>query len=181
MAATRFSRLSAALAIAARPMAATRFTRLSAALAIAARAMRGFVAVSIALVAAWPGAASASANPGGGVSIATPYSPPFVDHTEWTHWAPGPSLRVYPTPSGRAASRQAGSDADADEAWHEVLARSPDADTAGMRAQFLCHWEVAELAQPGKVSWNLEPWRPVVDDTTMLSTGCNPGGAEESF
>jgi hypothetical protein len=37
MAATRFTRLSAALAIAAGLMAATRFTRLSAALAIAAR------------------------------------------------------------------------------------------------------------------------------------------------
>jgi hypothetical protein len=96
-------------------------------------------------------------------------------------WSHGTSLRVFPTPAGRAASRQAGSYADADEAWDEVLARSPDADTAGMRAQFSCHWAWAELAQPGKISWNLEPWRPVVDDTTMLSTGCNPGGAEESF
>ena len=166
-------------------MAATRFTRLSAALAIAARAMRAPIAASIAalaaLIAAWAGAASVSANPGGGVSIAAPYSPPFVDHTEWAQWAQGPSLRVYPTPSGRAASRQAGSATDADEAWNEVLARSPDANTAGMRAQFLCHWVWAELARPGKVSWNLEPWRPVVDDSTMLSTGCNPGGAEESF
>jgi hypothetical protein len=184
MAATRFTRLSAALAIAARAMAATRFTRLSAALAIAARAMRAPIAVLVAamaaLVIAPVGGGVASANSGGGV-FAARYSPPFVDHTEWVQWSHRPSLRVYPTPSGRAASRQAGSDADADEAWNEVLARSPDADTAGMRAQFRCHWEVAELAQPGKVSWNLEPWRPVVDDTTMLSTGCNPGGAEESF
>jgi len=33
--------------------------------------------------------------------------------------------------------------------------------------------------RPGKVSWNLEPWRPVVDAATMIATGCNPGGSEE--
>jgi Protein of unknown function (DUF2599) len=166
-------------------MPATRFTRLSAALAIAARAMRAPFAVLVSAMAAVAvaavGGGAASANPGGGVSAAAPYPPPFVDHTEWVQLSQGPSLRVFPTPSGRAASRQPASDADADEAWSEVLARSPDADTAGMRAQFRCHWDWAELARPGKVSWNLEPWRPVVDDTTMLNTGCNPGGAEESF
>jgi Protein of unknown function (DUF2599) len=50
-----------------------------------------------------------------------------------------------------------------------------------MREQFLCHWELAEVLQPGKTSWNLEPWRPVVDDTTMVGSGCNPGGSEERF
>ena len=40
---------------------------------------------------------------------------------------------------------------------------SPDADTPGMREQFLCHWQLAEFAEPGKTSWNLEPWRPEVD------------------
>ncbi len=147
--------------------------------------MRAPCAVSVAALAALAVAAAsggaASATPGGGMSASAQYPPPFVDHTEWVRSGQGPSLRVYPTPSGRAASRQPDSDADAGEAWSEVLARSPDADTAGMRAQFLCHWEWAELARPGKVSWNLEPWRPVVDDTTMLNTGCNPGSAEESF
>ena len=33
-----------------------------------------------------------------------------------------------------------------------------------MRAQFLCHWQLAEFAEPGKTSWNLEPWRPGVDE-----------------
>ena len=37
------------------------------------------------------------------------------------------------------------------------------------------------MLQPGKTSWNLEPWRPVVDDTTMIGSGCNPGGSEERF
>ena len=143
--------------------------------------MRALITVLATVVVSLLAAAPASADPATGVSIDPPYSPPFVDHTEWVHWDQGPSLRVYPTLSGRAAARESGSDADGNEAWTEVLARSPDADTAGMRAQFLCHWKLAELAQPGKVSWNLEPWRPVVDDTTMISTGCNPGGAEEPF
>ncbi|HYB37781.1 MAG TPA: DUF2599 domain-containing protein [Mycobacterium sp.] len=124
------------------------------------------------------GAASASADPGTDPSTAAPYSPPFVDHTEWVHWGRLSSLRVYPTPAGRAAARQPATDAEADEAWTEVLARSPDADTAGMRDQFVCHWQLAELVQPGKSSWNLEPWRPVVDNTEMVASGCNPGGAE---
>ena len=54
--------------------------------------------------------------------------------------------------------------AQADEAWAEVLALSPDADSPGMKDQFICHWELAELGQPGKVSWNLEPWRTEVSD-----------------
>lgn len=124
-------------------------------------------------------AGAAGADPG--VLAAAPYSPPFVDHTEWAYWGGSSSLRVYPTASGRAASRQPGSTEASDEAWSEVLARSPDADTPGMRAQFVCHWQFAELAQPGKTSWNLEPWRPVVDDATMVASRCNPGGSEEQF
>jgi hypothetical protein len=120
-----------------------------------------------------------------GTSEATPsnpsYSPPFIDHTEWMQWGGLASLRVFPTPSGRAAARVPGTSAAADEAWAEVLALSPDADTAGMRAQFICHWEFAEMAQPGKTSWNLEPWRPVVDDSEMVASGCNPGGQEGPF
>ncbi|ORW07982.1 DUF2599 domain-containing protein [Mycobacterium kyorinense] len=128
--------------------------------------MRAFAvpaAVIVALLAAVPASAE------------TP-TPPFVDHTEWVQWAQGTSLRVYPTPSARAAARQGVSGSD--EAWSEVLAKAPGADTPGMRAQFLCHWQVAEFAEPGKTSWNLEPWRPVVDDATMLASGCNPGGPE---
>ena len=53
-----------------------------------------------------------------------------------------------------------GTTAQADEAWTEVLTLSPDADIPGMREQFMCHWQYAELAYPDKTSWNLEPWRP---------------------
>ena len=135
--------------------------------------MKAIVAALAAALVALLGAAPALADPGAGT--------PFVDHTEWTHWGRLSSLRVYPTPSARVAARQPGTTAEADEAWAEVLAVSPDADTPGMRAQFLCHWQFAEFAQPGKTSWNLEPWRPVVDDADMAASGCNPGGPEEPF
>ncbi len=135
------------------------------------------LALAATAIVALSGAAPASADP----DDAGP-SPPFVDHTQWVQWNQLRSLRVYPTASGRAAARQLGSaGADADEAWSEVLAQAPDADTPGMRDQFLCHWELAEVLEPGKASWNLEPWRPVVDANTMIDSGCNPGGSEENF
>lgn len=107
-------------------------------------------------------------------------APPYVDHTMWTHWDGATSLRVYPTPAGRRASGL-GATQSGDEAWSEVLNLAPDADTPGMRAQFMCHWYFAEAGAPGKTSWNLEPWRPVVDDNQMVRARCNPGGAEEPF
>jgi Protein of unknown function (DUF2599) len=137
--------------------------------------------VAAAAIAALSGAAPASADPAAGPQDPG-YRPPFVDRTQWSQWNHLPSLRVYPTASGRAAAKAFGSAGpDADEAWSEVLALAPDAGSPGMREQFLCHWELAEVLQPGKTSWNLEPWRPVVDDTTMVGSGCNPGGSEERF
>jgi hypothetical protein len=143
------------------------------------------LAVPAAASAAWAvlfGAAPAGADPDVVAPTAGAYSPPFVDHTEWVQWDRGSSLRVYPTPSGRAAAGRLGTaGADADEAWGEVLALAPDAGSPGMREQFRCHWELAEFAQPGKRSWNLEPWRPVVDAAEMVRSGCNPGGGQEPF
>jgi hypothetical protein len=139
------------------------------------------------LLAAPPALADPGADAGAGVAAPAAPSPPFIDHTEWTQSQGLPSLRVFPTPSGRKAARQPGiavtgaAGALADEAWGEVLALSPDADTPGMRSQFICHWQFAELVQPGKASWNLEPWRPVVDDAEMVASRCNPGGPEERF
>ncbi|OLT94229.1 DUF2599 domain-containing protein [Mycobacterium syngnathidarum] len=105
----------------------------------------------------------------------------YVDHVAWAKWGDLSSLRVYPTDTARALTHQPGSTAQADQAWVEVLALSPDADLPGMREQFLCHWTFAELAEPGKTSWNLEPWRPEVAPEAMLASGCNPGGSEEPF
>lgn len=138
------------------------------------------VAALVALSCPVPPAAAAP-DPGGAAADPTVPPPPYIDHTQWARWQGRSSLRVFPSPAGRAASRIPATTALADEAWAEVLALSPDADTAGMRAQFVCHWQFAELGQPGKISWNLEPWRPVVDDADMVASGCNPGGPEESF
>jgi uncharacterized protein DUF2599 len=107
-------------------------------------------------------------------------APPYVDHVQWAKWGDLSSLRVYPTAAGRQASLVA-TTSTADEAWAEVLTLSPDADMPGMRHQFMCHWELAELGQPGKVSWNLEPWRNEVSDELMVEARCNPGGTEEPF
>lgn len=123
------------------------------------------------------------------LSLSLPFAPgaaaqpvagaPFVDHVEWAKWGDLSSLRVYPTAAARAASQTAAPGAEA--AWAEVLTLSPDADMPGMYAQFLCHWTFAETAVPGKVSWNLEPWRPEVSDAEMVAATCNPGGTEEPF
>lgn len=138
-----------------------------------------FCILAVAVIGVF-GAAPASADPG--AVSARPYSPPFVEHVQWAHWSQLSSLRVYPTTSGRAAAKRLGSlSPEAGEAWAEVLRLAPQADTPGMRDQFRCHWDFAENGQPGKASWNLEPWRPVVDDATMVTTGCNPGGGQESF
>lgn len=107
-------------------------------------------------------------------------APPYIDHVEWAKWGDLSSLRVFPTQAGREASLVA-TVSEESAAWAEVLALSPDADMPGMYEQFICHWELAELGKPGKTSWNLEPWRPKVDDQTLVSTRCNPGGTEEPF
>lgn len=135
---------------------------------------------AVTVIGALCAAAPASADPGA-VSTSS-YSPPFVDHVQWVQWSGLSSLRVYPTVSGRAAAKQLGSPSpEADEAWGEVVALAPRADTPGMRDQFRCHWDFAETVEPGKTSWNLEPWRPVADAATMVAAGCNPGGPREPF
>lgn len=106
--------------------------------------MKALVAVSAVAVVALLGVSSAQADPeadpGAGEANygGPPSSPRLVDHTEWAQWGSLPSLRVYPSQVGRTASRRLGMAA-ADAAWAEVLALSPEADTAGMRAQFICH------------------------------------------
>ncbi|ANI37905.1 DUF2599 domain-containing protein [Mycolicibacterium vaccae] len=138
--------------------------------------MRALVlaAISAAGAAAVALAPAATATP-------APAPPPYVDHVEWAKWGDLSSLRVYPTLSARRISGHAGTQALAESAWAEVLALSPDAAIPGMREQFLCHWNFAEFVQPGKTSWNLEPWRPEVSADEMMATRCNPGGTEEPF
>jgi Protein of unknown function (DUF2599) len=107
--------------------------------------------------------------------------PTYIDHVQWAKWGDMSSLRVYPTATARQASLEPGTDAQAGAAWAEVLTLSPHADIPGMQAQFLCHWHYAELFEPGKISWNLEPWRNEVPEEQMIAAGCNPGGTEEPF
>lgn len=107
--------------------------------------------------------------------------PAYIDHTEWVQWGDLKSLRVYPTALGRAQAAIPGTQTQQDQAWSQVLSSAPEADIPGMQSQFNCHWQFAEFVEPGKSSWNLEPWRPVVTDAEMVAAGCNPGGTEEPF
>ncbi len=108
----------------------------------------------------------------------SPPAPPYIGLARWV----SDTLRVFPTPSGRALAGELGKPRSAaEQAWREVLTLAPGADTPGMRAQFVCHWQFAEFAEPGKYSWDLEPWRPVVDENAMVLAGCNPGGPEIGF
>lgn len=125
-----------------------------------------------------PGPATSPASSSGPPAVVTssvpPAVPPFIDRVVWVETPSGRSLQVYPTSSGRRAQ----GDGDAAEAWREVLADDPTANTPGMQAQFDCHWTFARLVEPDKPSWNLEPWRPVVDQQQMIAARCNPGGPE---
>ncbi|WOC11745.1 hypothetical protein MP11Mi_08220 [Gordonia sp. MP11Mi] len=101
--------------------------------------------------------------------------PPYIEGADWVDTEVGPSLQIRPTRNGRDVS----GDTAGGEAWQEVLALHPDAERPGMRAQFDCHWTFARLVDPEKTSWNLEPERPVVSESEMISTRCNPGFSEE--
>ena len=66
-----------------------------------------------------------------------------------------------------------------EEAWAEVLAQAPDADTPGCGRNSCATGVSPSSPSRAKSSWDLEPWRPAVDDNTMLLAGCNPGGPEK--
>ncbi|MBF6427807.1 DUF2599 domain-containing protein [Nocardia cyriacigeorgica] len=99
---------------------------------------------------------------------------PLIDNVVWTENIDGLRLLVHPTPAGRKTTFP-GSE---ERAWQEVLARSPEAGSPGMRDQFICHWDWARIVAPDKPSWNLEPWRPDVGYLATVEARCNPGGPE---
>lgn len=105
------------------------------------------------------------------------YEPPFIESARWTTTEQGPSLQVFPTESGRYIPGESA----LDTAWSEVVALDSTADSPGMKDQFACHWRFARIVEPEKTSWNLEPWRPVVTESEMIASRCNPGGAEETI
>ncbi|MGK8524124.1 DUF2599 domain-containing protein [Nocardia asteroides] len=130
---------------------------------------------SAATTAATTTTGAPASTPLAAVPSVDPYAgQPLIDHVLWTETIDGPRILVVPTPAGRQTTYP-GSD---ERAWREVVDRSADADTPGMRDQFLCHWAWARLVQPDKPSWNLEPWRPAVGYPATVEARCNPGGPE---
>lgn len=99
---------------------------------------------------------------------------PLIASATWADSDYGATLKIAPTEIGRTADGPTS----ARTAWREVLALAPDADTPGMWEQFDCHWVWARILEPDKPTWNVEPWRPVVDEARMIAEGCNPGGPE---
>ena len=84
---------------------------------------------------------------------------------DWGEREGGRSLAVVPTPWARTAG-----DAGLALLWHQIVTSHPDADTATMFDQLVCH----ALGAPGKDAWNLEPWRPDVGLVAVLLARCNP-------
>lgn len=130
-----------------------------------------------------PAEVSVSAEPGTSSPTPTSHTPridasnpaPYIAGVVWADTTAGPSLQISPTNSGRYTV----ADAAMDDAWAEVLALEPVADTQTMRDQFDCHWRFARLTEPEKPTWNLEPERPVVTEQEMIAARCNPGMPEE--
>ena len=75
--------------------------------------------------------------------------------------------RSIPTDRGRRWASGAGMDA----GWREVVDAQPDADTPGMKEQYMCHAQFA----PRKDGWYLEPWRPPGTYFETVAARCNRG------
>ena len=88
-----------------------------------------------------------------------------VESATWGEAEGGRSLGVVASAWARVRSLAA-----QDGLWTQVVDQAPDADVPGMQDQLECH----ELGAPDKASWNLEPWRPVVDGIDMIAARCNP-------
>lgn len=125
---------------------------------------------------ATPGAAtsesstSAPAQPAGDGSTRTPavnIPERLVDDASWVEREGETALEVDPADR----LRQAVDPRVHEEAWQRILAAVPDADTPGMREQFLCHAAFAS----DKDAWFLEPRRPDVGYWETVRAGCNPG------
>ncbi|MCV7380856.1 aldehyde dehydrogenase [Mycobacterium alsense] len=133
---------------------------------------------SVAAVAAVLAPAPARADP----PARPPDAPRYIDHVQWVRQGDRSTLRIFPTPWGWAGAGMFTNGAQSYDAWNELLENAPEADSQTMLNQFLCYWQLASFTNPAKVgTWNLEPWRPVVSNTIMINSGCNPGGPDEAF
>lgn len=91
----------------------------------------------------------------------------LVDDATWVEREGETALKVDPADR----LREAVDPRIHDEAWNRVVKAVPDADTPGMREQFLCHAAFAS----SKDAWFLEPRRPDVGYWETVRAGCNPG------
>lgn len=97
--------------------------------------------------------------------------PRLVDNAAWVTRDGETALVVSPS----QLLRDSGSTAVFDEAWRRVVVAIPEADTPGMRDQFVCHAVFA----PTKNAWYLEPARPAVGFARTVTAGCNPGDVRD--
>lgn len=99
----------------------------------------------------------------------------LIKKTVWANnlWKWSPTLKVYPTFWGRttgAAARWS--------AWKETLQKTsrkghPNPDTASMKNQFYCHFDIVRLRAPRKESWNLDTKLPNRGYFGFVKKGCN--------
>lgn len=88
-------------------------------------------------------------------------------------WQYSPTMKVYPTWYGRfgpAAARWA--------AWSETLSKTPRRgwpypDTATLRDQFYCHWDIVRLRAPNKEYWGLDSKLPNRGYWGFVANECN--------
>lgn len=93
--------------------------------------------------------------------------PRLVDDATWVTREGERALVISPS----RLLRESHCDQVYDEAWRRVVAAVPEADTPGMRDQFVCHAAFAST----KGAWYLEPARPAVGYWRTVGAGCNPG------
>lgn len=127
------------------------------------RAAYEVVAPDLLTVTVSPGLTGATFDAPGTVRVW--FGTAVLESATWGEREGGRSLAVDPTPWARS-----GGLAGQDGTWAAVVAQEPEADSTGMRDQFLCH----AVGAPDKETWNLEPWRPDVGSLATLAARCNP-------
>lgn len=105
------------------------------------------------------------ATPGQPVTVQAALGRTFVSAVDWGDREGGRSLALFPTRWGRASGLLL-----TFYGFADVVRLEPSADLPGMLSQYRCH----VLGARSKETWNLEPWRPEVNDLAMIAAQCNP-------
>lgn len=119
---------------------------------------------------------AAPAHTGGPATTARPTPAPCpvtgaVDAASWTQADGGRSLAVSPAQELRDCAGPLVRWDGRPPGWAEVVdLAGPEADTAAMEQQYVCHLRFARA----KETWNLEPWRPEVTEEELIRARCNP-------